>query len=192
MSDISEIYNEWFFEEIKKSEVESSMDFAKIVQKYLKFNSVMDVGCGSAIYLKALNDIGITDLIGFDGSECAVTTSLLPDVTFVHDLRLPLILDRKYDLAICIEVAEHLEEKYAETLVKSLIGVSDCVLFTAATVNQGGYGHLFEVEHEYWIDLFARCGYKHDKELSDIMRQEMYAKNVVWWICKNTMIFNKI
>jgi ribosomal protein L11 methylase PrmA len=187
--DISQLYNYEFFEAIKTSEIDSSLDCVKIVQKYLKPESVVDIGCGSGIYLKALNDIGVKDICGYDGSSAAIDTQMIVDKIKVHDLRNPLILDRMYDLAMCIEVAEHLEEEYADTLVETLVNLSDVVLFTAATVGQGGHGHIFEVEHEYWIDLFEQYGFRHDKELSDIMREEMYEKDVVWWIPKNLMIF---
>jgi hypothetical protein len=192
MDDISSIYNEWFFEEVKKSEMASSLNFANIVQKHLKFKSIIDVGCGSAIYLKAFNELKYDDVIGYDGSEFAVITSLLPDKTFVYDLRKPLILERKYDLAICIEVAEHIEEIHAKTLVDSLCRSSDIILFTAATIGQGGYGHINEQNHEYWIELFKQKEFKYNKKLSDTMRKEMYDCDVVWWIPKNLMIYKQI
>jgi hypothetical protein len=72
--------------------------------------------------------------LGYDGPH--VTPLCIPKDRFAAvDLRQPLPADRKFDLAISGEVAEHLPA----TLVGTLTSVSDVVLFSAAIPGQGGW-----------------------------------------------------
>ena len=49
-----------------------------------------------------------------------------------HDLRLPLALHQKFDVAISTEVAEHLEGPFSSTLVLSLVAHSDVIWWSSA------------------------------------------------------------
>lgn len=66
-------------------------------------------------------------------------------------------LDR-YDLAICLEVAEHVPAAHAGDLVEWLAGLAPVVVFSAAIPGQGGTGHVNEQPPGYWADLFAAAG----------------------------------
>ncbi len=67
----------------------------------------------------------------------------------------------RYDVALCIETAEHLEKRYAAKLVNLICSCSDTVIFSAATPKQGGEDHLNEQLHEYWHELFRKHGYNY-------------------------------
>jgi hypothetical protein len=190
---VEDIYTIDFFEAIKTSEIDSASDCMQIIIDFFNCQSIIDLGCGSAIYLKAGYDLGlnIMNLIGFDGSIYAPITSLLPERTFVHDLRTPLVLNKKYDLCICIEVAEHLDKEYADILIDNIVAVSNCVFFTAAIPGQGGHDHRSEMPNEYWIEKFEARGFQYLFDSTEIMRQEMTENNVVWWISQNLMLFEK-
>src|SRR5205085_7165879 len=62
---------------------------------------------------------------------------------------------RTFDLAICLEVAEHLPETAATALVASLASLAPIVLFSAAIPFQGGTDHRNEQWPQYWFDRFA-------------------------------------
>lgn len=157
--DLSSVYNQKFYKTMMKYELKSAAAFAETVLRSMRPGSLIDVGCGNGIYLKAFYDKGIKDLIGVDGSIHAVEMSLLPGKVKLHDLRAPLKLPRKYDLCLCMEVAEHLPPEYAGNLVNTLTGLSNRVLFTAALPGQGGNDHINEQPHEYWIKLFRKKGF---------------------------------
>ena len=53
-------------------------------------------------------------------------------------------MDRKFDLVVSLEVAEHLPSECAETFVDSLTGLGPIVLFSAAIPHQGGTNHANE------------------------------------------------
>ena len=75
------------------------------------------------------------------------------------DLRRPLKADEHYDLCLSLEVAEHLEPRFAAQFVRSLVSLSDHVVFSAAYPQQGGLGHVNEQPKAYWVALFEAEGY---------------------------------
>jgi len=192
VNEISKIYNEEFFESVTKGEFLCSFDMAKIILEILKPKSIIDIGCGNGIHLNAFKECGITDYVGYDGSEVALKKSLLPKGEIIlHDLRKPLSLNRKYDLCCCIEVAEHIEERYAKTLINTLVGLSDLILFTAAVPKQGGTNHVNEQPHEYWKNLFKQKGYFYCDYTSEKLRRLFWVVNINDWIYNNLMVFRK-
>lgn len=186
------IYDERFFANTIKFESESARAVADILIKQFKPNSVIDIGCGVGIYLKEFASRNV-EILGYDGAPAAIKQSLAGGKIKLHDLCQPLKLEKKFDLCLCIEVAEHLPEKCADTLIKTLVNLSDVIIFTAAAPGQGprSMGHINEQEHMYWIDKFKDSDFDHYKELSNDLSKKMIEKKVVWWITKNLMIFKK-
>src|SRR2546426_3691918 len=73
--------------------------------------SILDVGCGICTWLKAALDYGVSDIFGVDGIEIPESQLLIPRAFFMwRDLEKPLSLGRRFDLVLCLEVAEHLSE----------------------------------------------------------------------------------
>jgi hypothetical protein len=75
--------------------------------------------------------LGIEDVFGIDGDH--VDRSMLQIATegfLAVDLKKPLQIDAQCDLAIWLEVAEHLPEDCARTLVESLTKQSPVILFS--------------------------------------------------------------
>ena len=93
---------------------------------------------------------------------------------------------RRYDLAISIEVAEHIEPGNAEEFVRLLTGLSDTVLFSAAIPGQGGTGHVNEQWPEYWAALFRASGYG----AMDCLRTKIWDDaQIPFWYRQNCLIF---
>jgi hypothetical protein len=94
----------------------------------------------------------------------------------------------RFDLAISIEVAEHLSEDQGKLLIKRLCETSDTILFSAAIPGQGGIGHINEQWHEYWHDIFNSYGYN----CFDILRSKLLTRaNIPWWIRQNIFVYQK-
>lgn len=66
-----------------------------------------------------------------------------------QDLTTPLQLPRQFELAMTIEVGEHLPREQARTFVETLCRLSDIVLFSAAIPNQG-VEHVNEQWPSFW------------------------------------------
>ena len=188
------IYNERFFQNTIEFELESAAAFVDVVLLHYSPKSIVDIGCGAGIYLKAFSDRGIVNLLGIDGAPAAASEFMLDKSKLeIFDLSKKYNFAEKFDLALCLEVAEHLPEEDADVLVENIIAASDNILFTAATPGQGprSIGHINEQPHQYWIDRFAAHGFVYQSDLSEEMRQDMSNKKVVWWIVNNLMVFSK-
>lgn len=135
------------------------------VLQFCRPSSLLDVGCGPGAWLRAALDLGIDDVFGVDGrvdprADLRVPASLLRQ----HDLTQPLRLGRRFDLVLCLEVAEHLDESAAEVLVASLCAHADTIAFSAACPNQPGEHHVHCRWPAYWQSLFNSHGYAcHDE-----------------------------
>lgn len=141
-----------------------------IVMKNFKVKNAVDFGCGTGIFLKFLKDSGVS-VTGIDGDYIDRRKLVIKEEEFIPaDLNKPVHLGKKYDLAISLEVAEHLPESSAETFITSLCEASDVVLFSAAVKGQGGVGHVNEQFLSYWQKIFLKKGYK----MLDIIRPEIW------------------
>ena len=82
-----------------------------------------------------------------------------PACFVVRDLAQPFRLDREFDLAQSLEVAEHLPAARAAGFVADLVAHAPMVLFSAAPPGQGGEHHINEQPGAYWQALFHQHGY---------------------------------
>jgi len=189
------IYDQKFFQNTIKLETKSAAEFVNIILKHYTPISVVDIGCGPGMYLKELQLRGVKDLLGIDGSSAAREEFLLEkDKLIIFDLAKKYKFEKKYDLSLCLEVAEHLPESDADTLVETIINASDNIIFTAAVPGQGprSIGHINEQPHSYWIKKFQRGGYKYLDIQTEKIKKEMADKGVVWWLINNLMVFERI
>jgi SAM-dependent methyltransferase len=130
-----------------------------IVLNLLSPKSVVDFGCGRGTWLKAWLENGVETALGLDGDYVDRDKLLIDRDQFrAVDLRAPVRLDRRFDLAMCLEVAEHLPARSARALVGSLAAAAPAVLFSAALPGQGGVDHVNEQWPPYWERLFAEQG----------------------------------
>lgn len=144
--------------------------------------TVLDVGCGIGTWASHW-----PGSVGVDGDYVRRNQLRIPRENFVaHDLRTPLDLGRRFDLALCLEVGEHLPAKAAPTLVESLCRHSDVVVFSAAVPGQGGEDHINERWPSWWAKRFVAHGYK----AYDLLRDDMWwDQRVEWWYRQNTVVF---
>jgi hypothetical protein len=157
---------------------------AAVAHKAIGFQkgSVIDIGCGIGEW-----NNGNPLYIGVD-YKSPRKHLLIPEENYIDcdfEQSFP-VFDKKFDLCICLEVAEHLTEGRADELVKALCSYSDMVLFGAAIKYQGGEGHLNEQLQTYWGDKFWNEGYgvEIDYPLAD-------EKEISVWYRQNTNLFIK-
>lgn len=118
------------------------------------------MGCGVGAWLAVAIEHGIEDVTGVDGPYVDPDLLEVPaDMFLPHDLAEPLELGREFDLAISLEVAEHLPPSVAEVFVDSLVRHAPAVLFSAAVPGQGGTNHLNEQWPSVWAAIFAQRQY---------------------------------
>lgn len=153
----------------------------------IKPQSVVDLGCGIGTFLSVFKKNGINDILGIDGewTNRELLSKYLDSNNFqVADLEKKLEINKKFDIAICLEVAEHLSKNSADTIVNNLINLSDIVVFSAAFPGQGGQNHLNEQWPSYWEKIFNSYNYKfydvfrpifwNNDEIQDWYKQNMF------------------
>ena len=123
--------------------------------------SVIDWGCGTGFLLERLAEHGIPKLQGIEGSEDAVKfwNNSIKDCIRTQNV-LHFKSKEKYDVAVCMEVAEHIPANGASRLVRNVTDSSSkFVWWTAAPPGQGGTGHINLKPPLYWIRLFEERGF---------------------------------
>jgi len=149
-------------------------------------SSVVDVGCGPGVFVAEWLRRGIKDVVGMDGAPVADVYRAPPGTFRVVDLTVPVDVGRRFDLATCLEVAEHLPAVSERVLVASLVEMAPVVAFSAAPPGQGGHGHINERWPLHWARLFAEHGYQQ----IDVARGLLLgAEDVAWYYRTNLMVF---
>ena len=160
-----------------------------LIVDLIKPKSIVDVGCGIGTWLKAFEENDVIDYIGVDGSYVNKDLLKISKSRFVEaDLTADWYLTRRFDLLLCLEVAEHLPESCADKFVESLVKYSDVIIFSAALPGQGGQNHLNEQWTLYWQKKFA----KHKFYFHDVIRPLIWDnKKVDWWYRQNIFLLSK-
>jgi len=150
--------------------------------------TVLDVGCGLGTWAAVFADRGC-NVLGLDGEEVPDALLQIPRGDFrVVDLEERVDSPGRYDLALCLEVAEHLTDPAGRRLVQFLTSASDRILFSAAVPGQGGDHHLNERWPQYWQQLFAGQGYRFDDEIRWRFWED---EGIEWWYRQNMFIVER-
>ena len=164
----------------------SSQVIAELIVSMFHPASVVDVGCGPGTLLSYLRSAGVVDLCGIDGPPVSAIFKDDAGEFVAADLTCPLDLSRRFEIATCLEVAEHLPPTAAETLVETLAGLAPVVVFSAATPGQGGEGHINEQWPIYWQQIFRRSGLV----CLDVLRGQLASKpEVLSYYRTNTFVY---
>tara|TARA_B100001093_G_C26824485_1_gene1013377 strand:- start:1332 stop:2102 length:771 start_codon:yes stop_codon:yes gene_type:complete len=186
---LKEFYDHNFYHKVNHMSLESAEIYAKYLTYYYKPTSVLDLGCGTGAWLKAFKDCGSKQLKGMDGDWIKKDDLLDSEVAFdpinLNELELS---EEKFDLAMSLEVAEHLEESSANNFVDYLTNSSDIVLFGSAYENQGGTNHINEQKHSYWAKKFVNKGFLP----FDFFREKFWDDSKVgFWYRQNIFLYIK-
>jgi SAM-dependent methyltransferase len=166
---------------------ESAKVIVPLIIDLLHPKSVADVGCGLGAWLAEFYLAGITDIQGLDGQWVEEEQLLIPRDRFRRvDLSQPFMLERRFDVVVSLEVAEHLPQDAAAGFVKSLAQLGDAHVFSAAIPHQGGTGHVNEQWPGYWVNLFAVHGLA---ALDPIRLPVWEEERVAWWYAQNVLVF---
>lgn len=153
-------YDEAFYRGQKDGSYASAKIVIPIVKQYVNPHTVIDMGCGLGTWL-AVWKSGGANVIGCDGDYVDRDMLYIDKEEFVSvDLSKDCVkTDYRVDLAMSLEVAEHLPSSRADSFIRDLTELSDIILFSAAIPFQGGTNHINEQWQSYWADLFAKRGY---------------------------------
>ena len=161
----------------------SAEKIVPLVLSIVPARSVVDVGCGSGAWLAVFQEHGIESILGIDGAHVDPGWLRIPPERFrALDLREPFQIQESFDLAVCLEVSEHLPPESAPALVRSLVALAPVILFSAAVPQQGGIGHVNEQWPSYWRELFEKERFR----MLDVVRKEIWMdREIKFWYRQN-------
>ena len=186
---MKEIYpEEWFQWQSQESYSSALQVVPKIIAEY-GTGSVVEYGCGVGSWGAVFLEFGLNKYVGIDGSHINKKQLRIPVEQFEsQDLTKPISLG-KFDLCLCLETAEHLDEVYATTLVDVLCQSADTIVFSAAIPGQTGTHHVNEQWQSYWEKLFAARGYQSSTELREFFWTN---SEIAWYYTQNIVTYKKI
>lgn len=181
------IYDNVFYEKQAAVSYSSARVITKIINKVILPKSVIDIGCGVGTWLKAWMDNGVNDVKGYDINVikeeylCVARNYIIYEDIYNNNYS-----NHKADLAMSLEVAEHLYPDYSKTFVSNLAKISDFILFSAGIPGQAGANHINTQPLQYWVDLFK----KEDYNCYDFIRWKIINNNkVAPWYKQNILLF---
>ena len=180
-------YSESFFSGQASGSRRSAEVVVPLILELVDARSVVDVGCGVGTWLSVFEGQGVGDALGIDGDYVPRDRLEIPAEHFrPADLTRPLQADRRFDLAVSLEVAEHLPPATSEQFVASLTSLADLVLFSAAIPRQHGSGHVNERWQSWWAERFAEHGFL----AVDCVRRRIWSDpRVEWWYAQNVILY---
>jgi SAM-dependent methyltransferase len=179
-------YDKSFFKSRRALTAASSRIILGLLWDATQPKSVLDVGCATGIWLSVCKQLGAERVLGIDGSWVPRDELEIDAAEFLaHDLEasIPESIEN-HDVALCIELAEHLPPESARGLIDFLTTQSTTVLFSAAIPGQGGEGHVNEQRQSYWHGLFAESGFL----CFDLIRPRIWNDSEVNVIYKQNML----
>jgi SAM-dependent methyltransferase len=163
--------------------------FMPFLNEIIEPQSVIDIGCGLGTWLKVFQENGVVNILGVDGAEINVELLAIERKAFhSHNLCETLNLGKKFDLALCLEVAEHLPLENSDNIIDSVVNHSDVILFSAALPKQGGQNHVNEQPFSFWVKKFNERGFV----VRDTFRAKIWDnENIDWWYRQNIFLVER-
>lgn len=154
-------------------------------------HTVMDVGCGVGTWLTCFPDEVVKT--GIDGPWVPHQYLKIAEKDFFPCNLEQSIANKKsqlwklppVDLLISLEVAEHIEEKFANDFIEFITSHCTYTLFSAAIPDQGGTQHVNEQWPSYWAAKFM----EHDFVLYDLIRPSVWDdEKILFWYKQNCFL----
>jgi SAM-dependent methyltransferase len=181
-------YSHTFYAHVGKGSLSSANIILSAVARHTDFHSIVDVGCGDGSWLRAARELkpDLHRAAGIDGPWTKRYHDGIAADFFYHDLSHSLPKLPAFDLAVCVEVAEHLPPSRTKELISDLTQLSDVVLFSGAIPGQSGTGHINERWAVEWYEEFKSKNF----EAYDLLRPGLWTtQGVDPWYAQNIFLF---
>jgi len=125
-----------------------------------RIESVVDFGCGTGSWLNVALTKSVRKILGYDSSQVP-PEELEIHQTFFRPTNLENVtrIEGEFDLAICLEVIEHLSEQSSDRVLCALVESSDLILFSGAIPYQVGTNHVNCQWQTHWSSKFREHGF---------------------------------
>jgi cyclopropane fatty-acyl-phospholipid synthase-like methyltransferase len=180
-------YDQGFYNDQFHGSLKSAEQVVPIVMSMYSPKTVIDIGCGAGTWAHVFERDFSCDVMGVDG-DYVPREMILIDNYIPHNLENRVEIGKKFDLAVCLEVAEHLTPERSRSFINDLVRLSDRILFSAAIPGQGGTNHINEQPFSFWAGIFAGQGYRADEEIRTTIAGN---EEVAWWYRQNIVVFER-
>lgn len=183
------------YEAIREGAMRSARVIVPLVYELFEPRTVIDVGCGEGFFAREFAMSGCK-VAALDESVEREGLETFAGGGELHRMHADLAAgdawayrahtkEGGFDLAVCLEVAEHLSPGAADAFIGTLCALAPIVVFSAAIPGQGGHGHLNEQPPAYWVERFERHGF----EVSGELRWHFWgAADVEPWYQQNLLV----
>lgn len=181
------LYDQAFFDGQVEDSFRSARKILSFLFNFYKPNSIADFGCGLGTWLAMAADLGVSTIFGYDGDYVDRNSLRIDPLNFQSiNFESSYEIEKKFDLAISLEVIEHIKSEFSDLLIDTLCRSSPVVLFGGAIPRQGGTGHVNEQWQSHWMAQFE----KRDFFAIDCIRPTFWRDpDVAWWYSQNTFIY---
>lgn len=193
MTNERKTYSKQWRDAVRAGAQSSAAVLAPLIVDRFHPDTAIDVGSGEgwlALELEALDVTTLTVDGPWTEAEMKLDLSIdpFPEPFEVVEAFEKIESRSPYDVAICLEVAEHVAPGRAAELVAWLCSLAPIVVFSAAVPGQGGEGHVNEQWPAYWAELFLANGYAGSGALRWIIWDDA---RVSWWYRQNLLVFGR-
>lgn len=172
------------YDVMSKEEKKMADRLALWIKTELDPSSVLDIGCGPGHFVESLRDKGL-NATGLDIDERVIGKSYLQQKSLFD-------MTEAAEVTMCIEVAEHIENKHSDTIVDKVYAATEkTLIWTAAQVGQGGIGHINCQPKEYWAEKLVNKGFVRNTEKENQLLEFIKQGPYMGWFINNLMIFDK-
>jgi len=133
------------------------------IKSRVDFKNCVDIGCAKGFLVHALRLIGC-EAYGEDLSNYAIENCHPKVSDYVS-----MPNEKKYDLVICKDVLEHVEEEDLPEFLKFMLPKGDQFFFVIPLGDNDAFRireyevdvtHVTKKDEEWWLELFDACGYE--------------------------------
>ena len=157
--------------------------------------TAIDWGCGAGLHVGALRRAGVEAV----GVDAVIPDADLrdPDAVLVTgDLRSPIArvapLPARCDLALCIDVLEHLEDSDSAAALANIVAGASLVILSCAPPGQGGHHHVNERPRRYWVARMAELGWRYQRRETGALERTFLERRdqLPWsWMYHNLCVY---
>lgn len=173
-----------YYEKITKEETFAAYRLSQWVEAALKPKSMIDFGAATGLYLKPYS----CHALGLERDVEALRRRVINNVVQA-DLTERCLFFGCYDVGLCLEVLEHIQEPLLPTVMEN-ISRHQCraLIFSAANPLQVEEGHVTLKPRMWWIDQWDAFGFRVEQELTKEMLAYVSAGYHMGWFVQNAVV----
>lgn len=156
--------------------------------------TVIDAGCALGDLVNEFINQKI-DAVGIEGNNACLPYIQCPSGCIrILDLSKKIDLGRRFSVAISLEVAEHIEEQYADIYINNMCKFSNILVMSVCDYGETNKIHCNVKTRSYWIKKFDKKGYIQRPEKETELKDKWFSirqASAVKEAYRNLIIFER-